>query len=95
MLKQRVKSIQKGSITFSKKFPNVSASKLLEGIFVGLQIREVLMDIEIQKAFSPLEFKAWLVFKWICANFPGNSKSHAYKDGVASMLVKKLSVACL
>ncbi len=43
----------------SKKFVKVSAAKLKEGIFVWPQIRVVLMDMEFQKALSPLELKAF------------------------------------
>lgn len=90
LMKNFVKAMAKvnsqGFQYLSKKFPKVSAAKLKEGIFVGPQIREVLMDIEFERALSPLELKAWLAFKWICANFLGNNRSHAYKDGVEKLL---------
>ena len=50
-------------------FPKVSAAKLKEGIFVGPQIRELLLDIEFERTLSPLELEAWLGFKWTFANF--------------------------
>ncbi len=38
--------------------------------------------------------KAWLSFKWICANFLENNKSHAYKDGVENLLDAYKEMEC-
>ena len=62
----------------SKKFPKVSSRKLREGLFAGPQILEVLIDMEFERALSPLLLNVWLAFEWICANFLGKKKSPAY-----------------
>ncbi len=46
-VKEMIKVNSEGFQYLSKKFPKVSAAKLKEEIFIGPQIREVLIDMEI------------------------------------------------
>jgi len=57
------------------KFPNVSDTKIKEGIFIGPQIRELMQDKQFNEDLDENERNAWLSFKRICNNFLGNHKS--------------------
>lgn len=52
------------------------------------------MDIEFEPALNSLELKPWLAFKWICKNFLGNNKSHAYNDGVEKLIGAYNNIDC-
>ena len=54
------------------KFPNVSDAKIKEGIFIGLQIREIMQDKQFDEDPNETERNAWLSFKRICKDFVGN-----------------------
>ncbi len=88
------KVISEGFQYLSKQFLKFSAAKLNYVIFDGPHIREVLMQMEFQKALSPLELKAWPAFKWISSNFLWNNKLHAYKDGVGNILDAYKEIEC-
>ena len=57
------------------KFPNVSDTKIKEGIFIGLQIWELMQDKQLDEGLNETERKAWLSFKRICKDFLGNHKA--------------------
>ena len=42
------------------KFPNVSDAKIKEGVFTGLQIRELMQDIWLDEDLNETEGNAWL-----------------------------------
>ena len=46
-----------------EKFPNISTTKLKEGIFVRPQIREVLQDEGFEESLNIKELKAWPGFQ--------------------------------
>ena len=88
------KSNSNGFAFLCKKFPSISQAKLQEGIFVGPQIREVLKDLLFEKSLSKLELRAWQAFKWLCANFLGNSKSPSFQAGVEDLLEAYREMGC-
>ena len=49
-----------------------SDAKLKVGIFVGPEIRKLMIDDGFQKRLSTLEFAAWEGFKLVVNNFSGN-----------------------
>ena len=55
-------------------FPNVSDTKIKEGIFIGPQIRELMQDKQLDEDLNETERNALLSFKRICKNFLGNHK---------------------
>jgi len=61
------------------KFPNLSDAKLKEGIFIGLQIRELMQDKHFDEELNETERNAWLSFKRICKDFLGNHKVANYQ----------------
>jgi hypothetical protein len=98
LMKNFVKAMAKtnsaGFQYLAQKFPKISAGKLREGIFVGPQIRQVLLDEGFQQSLSDLECEAWEAFKWICENFLGNQKSPMYKEGVKKLLASYQAMGC-
>ena len=58
-----------------EKFPQISEAKIQAGIFVGPQIRELLVDREFQRRLNTNEMDAWIGFKQVVENFLGNHKS--------------------
>jgi len=64
------------------KLPNVSDTKIKEGIFIGPQIRELMQDKELIEDLNDSERNAWLSFKKICKDFLGNHKAANYREVV-------------
>ena len=68
------------------KFPNVCDAKIKEGIFIGLQIRKLMQDKQLDEDLNEAERNAWLSFKRICKDFLGNHKALNYQDVVQNLL---------
>lgn len=81
LMKNLVKAMGKanspGFQYLAKKFPNISNSKMKEGIFIGPQIKSVLQDEGFKQTLSKAELTAWEAFQWLCDNFLGIHKSPA------------------
>ena len=60
------------------KFPNVSDTKIKDGIFIGPQIRELTQDKQFDEDLNETERNAWLSFNRICKDFLGNQKAAKY-----------------
>ena len=76
-----VKALHKNGAAFqhlSTVFPDLSAAKLKEGIFVGPQIREVLKDTDFEELLNLKELRAWEAFKSVCSGFLGNTRVPDY-----------------
>jgi hypothetical protein len=99
LIKNLVKRMAKtNSIGFRflvSKFPKISCAKLREGIFVGPQIRQIMLDEEFIKCLDENELEAWNAFKWICENFLGNNKSPDFVSGVQKLLDAYHNLGCL
>ena len=93
-VKQLGKSKSEGFAFLCSKFPNISETKLKEGIFVGPQIREVLKDPNFEKELTSIELDAWKAFKWLCGNFLGNKRSSSFKMGVENLLEAYKEMGC-
>lgn len=76
------------------KFPNITAAKMKEGIFIGPQIRSVLQDEGFKQSLSGAELEAWEAFKWSCENFLGNHKSPTYREGVQRLIDSYQNLGC-
>lgn len=62
----------KGFTYLKNKFPAVSDAKIKEGIFVGLQTRELVRDQNFDEELNDTEKALWLSFKKVCTEFLGN-----------------------
>ena len=75
LVKNFVKYVDKTSRAFQyvrNKFPNVSDAKIMECIFIGPQIRELMQDKQFDEELNETERNVWLSFKRICKDFLGN-----------------------
>ena len=59
-MKQFVKALNKDGVCFKyiqEKFPNLSAEKVREGVFVGPQIRKLTKDLKFVSTMTEVEKK--------------------------------------
>ena len=89
LFKQFVKGLRKDSPAFEflhECFPKLSDSKIKEGVFVGPQIRKLILNDMFDKTLNETELAAWKSFKQVCLNFLGLHKSDNFEDVVANLL---------
>jgi len=89
LMKKFVKGVDKTGNGFEyvrNKFPNVSDSKIKEGIFIGPQIRELMQDKQFDEDLYETARNAWLSFMRISKDFLGNHKAAKYQDVVQDLL---------
>ena len=97
LMKNFVKGMDKTGRGFEcvrNKFPNVSNTEIEEGIFIGLQIRELMQDRQFDKDLNEIERNAWLSFKRICKDFLGNHKAANYQNVVQDLLTSYKAMGC-
>ena len=51
-----------------KKFPTLYEAKIKEGVFVGPQIRKLVVNDELSGMLTDVQLAAWNSFKGICSN---------------------------
>ena len=85
LVKVIAKTNSKGFQYMSKKFPNISTAKLIEGTFVGPQIREILDDEAFLDSLPDTERAAWESFKTVYANALGRKKSPDFSDSIQKL----------
>jgi hypothetical protein len=61
-----------------EKFPEISAAKVEEGVYVGPQIHKLFRDEQFDRILSGNEKTAWNI-RLVATNFLGNNKSVNYK----------------
>ena len=90
LLKNFVKVMdQEGnSFKFLKDFfgAHKSDAKLKAGIFVGPEIRKLMLNEEFDSQLNLVELAAWNALKSVVANFLGNHHHEQYADMVDDML---------
>ena len=77
-MKNFVKGVDKTGRGFEyvrNKFPNVSDAKIKDGIFIVLQIRELMQYKQFDEDLNETERNGLLSFKRICKDFLGNHKA--------------------
>ena len=83
---ERYEKTGRGFEHVKNKFPNVSDEKIKEGLFIGPQIRELMLDKQFDEDLNETERNARLSFKKICKDFLGNHKAAKYQDVVQDLL---------
>ena len=63
-----------------------SDAKLKAGIFVGPEIRKLMLNEEFGLRLNPVELAAWNALKSVVANFLGNHRHEHYADMVDDKL---------
>ncbi|KAJ4430746.1 hypothetical protein ANN_19337 [Periplaneta americana] len=69
-----------------ENFTSLNEGKLKEGIFIGPQIRKVMLHSLFEEKLSVTERMTWRSFKDVCSNFLGNSRADNYIELVETML---------
>ena len=59
-----------------------SDAKLKSGIFVGPQIRKLMLNEEFDSRFNPVELAAWNALKSVVANFLENYRHEQYAESI-------------
>ena len=98
LMKEFVKALNKEGARFKyiqEKFPSLCAEKVIEVVFVGLQIRKLTKDPQFISTMTDVEKKACLSFGEIVFNFLENIKDSDYQNIVENILacLKRLDVA--
>lgn len=78
LIKNFVKALDKEGEAFhylKTIFPQISEAKIKEGIFVGPQIRKIMVNTHFKELLSPVEAAAWDSFEKVVTSFLGKHKS--------------------
>jgi hypothetical protein len=62
-----------GFIYLKNKYPSISDAKIKEGVFVRLQISELLQDVKFDDQLNEWKRAAWKSLKNVTTNFLGKS----------------------
>jgi hypothetical protein len=87
--KQFVKALDHNKPAFQylkNKFPKISDAKIKEGIFVGPQIRELMLDEKFAATMDNHALTAWGAFKQVCQGFLGKYKAANYAAPVDRLI---------
>jgi hypothetical protein len=98
IMKQFVKALPKTGNCFKylcKTFPHLSEAKLKEGIFVGPDIRKLMLCDDFLLTMTEVEREASIAFRNVVSKFLGNNKDPDYVTIVANMLEKFKVLGCL
>ena len=96
-MKQFVKSYPKSGNCFKylcQYFPHLPEAKLKEGVFVGHDIRKLMLDKNFVATMMYDEKEAWTAFRDVNSKFLGNTKDVDYKNNVQNMLQKFEKLGC-
>jgi hypothetical protein len=97
LMKLFVKALNKNGSTFQylrEKYPKISEAKLHEGIFIGPQIRELLMDSSFMTRMTAMEKAAWANFKDVVERFLGNRRDENYVQCVTRLISSYKKLGC-
>ena len=89
LIKQFVKTLDKDcdAMNFLKaKFPKLSFAKVTEGVFIGPQLRQLLLDKHFNDTLTPVQKVAWLSFRNVCKGFLGRHKATNYESLIKNMM---------
>jgi len=96
-MKQHVKALDKDGACFKyilEKFPRLSYEKVREGLFMGPQIRKLMLDQTFEATMKSVELDAWLSLKSVVYNFLGNHKHPDYVTIVENLLKNFQKLGC-
>ena len=97
LFKQFVKAFNKESPVFQflqKNFPKLSEAKIKEGVFVGPQIRKLVLNDQFDKILHGNELDAWISIKKVCKTFLGCHRSEDFREVIAEMLNNYKTLGC-
>jgi len=91
---KRMDKTGRGFEYLRNRFPNVSDAKVKKCIFIGLKIRELIQDKQVDKDQNETERNVWLSFTRICKDFLGNHKAANYQDAVQDLMTSYKAMGC-
>ena len=97
LFKQFVKAFNKESPVFQflqKNFPKLSEAKIKKGVFVGPQIRKLVLNDQFDEILHGNELDAWISFKKVCKTFLGCHGSEDFREVIAEMLNNYETLGC-
>jgi hypothetical protein len=97
LMKQFVKALQRDEDCFKylcSKFPCLSEEKLKEGIFVGPDIRKLILNEMFETTMSNVEREAGLALKDVVSKFTRNYRDQNYKNIINHMQDKFKELGC-
>ena len=97
IIKQFVKALDHDKPAFQylqTKFPKISDAKIKEGILVGPQIRELMLDETFSGTMDQYELAAWDAFKRVCQGFLGKHIAPNYADLVGRLIASYQQLGC-
>ena len=97
-MKQFVKSLSKSGKCFKylcQSLPHISEAKLKEAVFVGPDIRKLMLDKNFVAIMTYGEKEAWTAFRDVISKFLRNTKDAEHKNIVQNMLQKFEKFGCL
>ncbi|GBM28835.1 hypothetical protein AVEN_43559-1 [Araneus ventricosus] len=97
LVKNLVKAMDKNGLAFKyphEKFPLLCVARIIEGVFVGPQIKQLFRDPKFEKLLQSKGKLVWDAFYQVSANFLGNDKVENYKDLVEDMLALFQDFGC-
>ena len=78
----------------AEKFPSLSQAKIKEGIFIGPQIRKIVLDETFITHLKRKEKLSFESFKKLCDNFMDNHRSEDYVQLVNDLLSLDHDMGC-
>jgi len=75
-------------------FPKLSEAKVRGGIFVGPQVKKLMLDEEFVKKLQPLQKEAWKSFIEIVNGFLSNHRVANYEEVVQRLLMNFKAMGC-
>lgn len=97
LMKQFAKALKNDKPAFlylKKKFPKISDAKIKEGIFIGPQIRQLILDNNFEAKMDETELSAWSAFKGVCSGLLGNCKQDNYEVLVDELVKSYEHLGC-
>ncbi len=97
LMKQLVKSIDRTGPAFcflKLKFPAISDAKIKEGVLVGPQIRQLMLDPKFDAPMNDIEPSAWTAFKNVCSGFLGRNRAQNYAQLIDDLLQAYHAMGC-
>ena len=97
LMRNFVKALDKDQAGFAylrDTFPGLSKAKLVEGVFIGPQIRQLINDDLFESALVGQEKTAWMCFKQVVKNFLGKHRAPNFQRIVDECLEAFRALGC-
>lgn len=97
LVKQFVKALDISGPAFRHiqfMFPKLSEAKVKAGVFVGPEIKKMLLSKELEAAMSVVEREAWCAIRDVVEGFLGNNRSSNYKIIILKLIEAFKCMGC-